>query len=331
MLFKDPFILGLIPFVFLILFFILSPKKSAGFRFPTLSLLTQIPVTWKIRFYFVPNILRILTLVFFLAALAGPQKILQETIHHTEGIDIVLAIDCSMSMAAMDFTIGQERYNRLTVVKNVVRDFIQHQVNNRIGLIAFAGRAYSVCPLTTDYDWLLTNFERLELGQLEDGTAIGSAINSSLNRFKNSRAKSKVIILLTDGMNNAGKIDPLTAAQAAKALGIKIYTIGAGSKGYAPFPVQDLFGRTFYQKVKIDIDEDTLKKIAELTGGKYFRATDTDSLRQIYKEIDSLEKTEMEILNYKEYKELFGRFLLTAVAILFLELILSNTILLRIP
>ena len=331
MLFKDPFILGLIPFVFLIPFFIFSQKKSAGFRFPTLNLLTQIPVTWKIRFHFIPNILRILTLIFFLAALAGPRKILQETVHRSEGIDIVLAIDCSMSMAAMDFTIGQERYNRLTVIKNVVRDVIQRQVNNRIGLIAFAGRAYSVCPLTTDYDWLLTNFERLELGQLEDGTAIGSAINSSLNRFKNSRAKSKVIILLTDGVNNAGRIDPLTAAKIAQTMKVKIYTIGAGAKGYAPFPVKDFFGRTVYQNIPVDLDEETLKEIARLTNAQYFRATDTEALEEIYRRIDALEKTKIESNVYVQYRERFAPYVMTAMIVILLEVALAQTLLRTLP
>ncbi|HHE65150.1 MAG TPA: VWA domain-containing protein, partial [Bacteroidetes bacterium] len=194
------------------------------------------------------------------------------------------------------------------------------------------GQAYTVCPLTTDYDWLVNNLRRVELGLIEeDGTAIGSAIASSLSRLDESKAKSKIIILLTDGVNNAGNIQPLEAAKAAGSQGIKIYTIGAGSRGIVPYPAQDIFGRTVYQQVQVDLDEATLKRIAQMTEGQYFRATDTESLRNIYQEIDKLEKTEMQETGYKEYKQLFVWFLLAGLIIFVLELILSNTVLTRIP
>ena len=330
MLFKTPWILLFIPFVFALVFFA-ERRRTPGFRFPSLDLVKDIPPSWKIRFHWLPNLFRLLALIFLVTALAGPRRVLEQTVHQTEGIDIVLALDCSGSMAAEDFKINGQRANRLFIIKNVVRDFIKERKNDKIGLIAFAGLAYTVCPLTTDYNWLLANLERVELGLLEDGTAIGSAINSSLNRLKNSQAKSKIVVLLTDGVNNAGKTDPLTAAKIARTMGIKIYTIGAGTKGYAPFPVKDFFGRTVYQNIPIDLDEDTLKQIAELTDAKYFRATDTESLRQIYKEIDSLEKTKIEEIGYKEYKELFGWFLMTGLVLFVLENILANTVFLRIP
>lgn len=328
---KDPWIILLIPIVIFLLWLFNRRKKIASLRFPSTEFVAIVSQTWKTRLASLSIILRALAVVLMLIALAGPRSVLKETMHKSEGIDILLAIDASGSMLAEDFTIDNKRQNRLEVVKRVVEDFIDGRQNDRIGLVAFGGLAYTVSPPTADYSWLKENLERVKIGLLEDGTAIGSAISSSVSRLRQSKAKSKVIILLTDGINNAGKIDPLSAAQAAKAMGSKIYTIGAGTNGFAPFPAQDLFGRTVYQKVKVEIDEDTLKKIADLTGGAYFRATDTNSLREIFKEIDSLEKIEIETLHYKEYKELFEQFLGTAVLILFLELILSNTILLRIP
>ena len=332
MSFKDPWILLFIPFVTVFVFWINSRNKLPSFRFPSVDLLTGITKSWKIRFGFIPVLLRLAVLLLFVVALAAPRKVLEESIHKSEGIDIVLALDCSGSMAAEDFMINGKRYNRLLIIKNVVKDFIAQRNSDRIALVAFGGVAYTMCPLTTDYDWLLSNLERLELGTIEDQrTAIGSAITSAVNRLKLSKAKSKIIILLTDGVNNAGKIEPITAAKIAQTMNIKIYTIGAGSNGDVPFPRKDMFGRTFYQYGKIDLDENTLKEISRLTNGRYFRATDTESLRHIYQEIDSLEKTEIEETGYKEYKELFSGFLFAALAILLLENILSRTYLLRVP
>ena len=331
MLFKDPWILFLIPLCCGLVVWIHWRQKDPTIRFPSADLLIDLRTTWKSQFRFIPHWLRWLAIVFLLIGLAGPRSVLQETMSSVEGIDIVLAIDCSGSMAAEDFQINGRRANRLQVIKQVVDEFIANRPYDRIGLIAFAGLAYTVCPLTLDHNWLVNNLNRIELGLIKDGTAIGSAINSSLLRLKKSDAKSKIIILLTDGVNNAGKTDPLVATQAAKTLGIKIYAIGAGTKGYAPFPVQDLFGQKFYQKVLVEIDEVLLHKIAETTGAKYFRATDTDSLRQIYKEIDSLEKTKIEEHGYRQYKELFGWFVGTALILLFFEFVLNHTLFLRIP
>jgi Ca-activated chloride channel family protein len=197
--------------------------------------------------------------------------------------------------------------------------------------VVFGSRAYTAAPLTLDYPWLLENLERVHIAMVEDGTAIGSGIMASLNRIKDTKAKSKIIILLTDGRNNAGRISPLMAAQAARALKVKIYTIGAGTKGLAPYPVKDGFGNTVYRPVKIDIDEDTLKKIAERTGGRYFRATDSKSLKEIYDEINKLEKTEIKEKGYRNIKELFYFFLIPGLIILLLEIFLSNTVFRTVP
>jgi Ca-activated chloride channel family protein len=198
-------------------------------------------------------------------------------------------------------------------------------------LVAFAARAYTVCPLTLDYDWLIRNLQRVNIGSIEDGTAVGSAIASSVNRLKDTPAKSKIIILLTDGINNVGNIPPLTSAKIAKALGIKIYTIGVGSKGFVPYPVKTFWGEVVYQNVQIEIDEEILKNIAQETGAKYFRALDTQSLEEIYKEIDKLEKTPIQESGFQQYRELFSLFLWAGLSILILEVILSNTILRKIP
>lgn len=329
--FKDPWLLVLIPLVFLIGWMLIRKNRNPGFRFPSVDLFQGIKASWKTKFRLVPTMLRVVALVLFVIALAGPRKVLEQTIHKTEGIDIVLALDASGSMAGEDFEINGQRENRLLVVKNVLKEFIAKRTSDRMALVAFGGLAYTVCPLTTDEQWLLENLERIQLGMLEDGTAVGSGISSSLNRLKNSKAKSKVIILLTDGMNNAGKIEPLTAAKIAKSMNVKIYTIGAGSKGYVPFPVQDILGRKFYQNIPLDLDEETLREVARITNGRYFRATDTESLRQIYAEIDKLEKSAIEEIGYKEYKELFSWFLLAGLFCLVFEVILSNSLLMRVP
>ncbi len=331
MTFKYPWILLLIPFVLLIISQTLRSQESPAFRFSSTDLLKGIGGSWKTRFIYVPLILRFVVISLFIIALAGPRSVLNKALHKTEGVDIVLAIDSSGSMAAEDFTIKGKRYNRLTVVKDVVEEFIHQRDSDRIGLITFAALAYTVSPLTTDYDWLIANLERVELGVIKDGTAIGSAISSSLARLKDSSAKSKVVVLLTDGMNNAGKIEPVTAARAAKAMGIKIYTIGAGSKGYAPFPAKDLFGRTVYRNVRIEIDEKKLKEVADITGARYFRATDENSLRKIYNEIDAMEKTEIEKIGFKEYEQLFPGFLLAALLLMAVEIFLSNTLFMKTP
>jgi len=331
MIFKDIWVLIVIPLAAALIIFLNRKKPQPALRFSSTEFFAGFKENWKGIFHRRRIWLRILIVVLMLIALAGPRKVLEETKITSEGIDIVLAVDASGSMAAEDFTINGQRLNRLAVIKDVIKDFIKNRKADRIGMVAFGALAYTVCPLTTDYDWLIENLNRVELGLVEDGTAIGSGIVASVGRLKDSKSKSKVIILLTDGVNNAGKVDPLGAAKAAQAMGIKIYTIGAGSKGFVPFPMRDLWGRTVYQKVRIDLDEDTLKEIARLTNGEYFRATDTESLREVYQQIDSMEKTKIEQTGYKEYRELFPWFFGAALGLLLLELILFNTILLRIP
>ncbi len=331
MSFQNPLFLLLIPIVLVGAYYLRKRKIKANLTFSTDRLLKGVKPSLKVLLSNNVYLLRIVALCLIVLALARPQEPLEESKIETEGIDIVLALDVSTSMLAEDFTLRGKRVNRLEAVKDVVRSFIQGRKNDRIGLIAFAARAYTVSPLTLDYNWLLQNLERVKIGMIEDGTAIGLGLASSLNRLKDTKAKSKVVILLTDGRNNAGDISPSLAAEIAKSLGIKVYTIGAGTKGLAPYPARDFFGNKVYRSVKIEIDEDTLMDIAAKTGAKYFRATDTKSLREIYSEIDKMEKTPVEEKGYLEYKELFTGFLGIALALILLEVGLSNTILRRIP
>jgi len=331
MRFLNPQILFLIFLLPLWLYLISQRTTAAYFKFSTAAILRQAK---KKNIFFnrkVLIILRSAAIVFILIALARPQMPVQKEKITSEGINIILAVDTSTSMLAEDFTFAGQRQNRLYVVKRVVEDFIKGRHNDRIGIIAFAARPYMVCPLTLDYSWVITNLDRIKIGMVEDGTAIGSSIMSGINRFRNSKAKSKVLILLTDGRNNAGNISPQAAAHAGKTLGVRIYTIGAGTKGMAPYPMQDFFGNKVYQPIKIDVDDEMLTKVAKITGGEYFRATDTDSLKQIYKNIDKMEKTPIEETGYTEYRELFPRFLLIGFMMLILEIVLSQTLLRRIP
>ncbi|MCK4883004.1 MAG: VWA domain-containing protein [Candidatus Omnitrophica bacterium] len=331
MIFKDPWISLLIPVMLALIIFFRKRQRVTSFRFSSTGIVSTLKPTWKVQFRQAPYVLRLLAVILFLIALAGPRSVLEETVYKSEGIDIVLAIDSSGSMAAEDFVVKGKRINRLDTVKTVVQDFVGERKNDRLGLITFAALAYTVSPLTTDHAWLLTNLDRVELGLIQDGTAVGSAIVSSVARLENSDAKSKVIILLTDGVNNAGKMGPVEAARVAEAFGIKIYIIGAGTEGRVPFPGRDPWGRKVYQNVVIKLDEKMLQEVADITGGKYFRATDTESLSDIYREIDTLEKVKIEEYGYKEYKELFGYFLMMALMLLFLEVVLANTIFLRVP
>ncbi len=329
--FKSPWIFILLPILLFLVYFFQKKGKEPSFRFSSASLWKGIESGWKVWLGTHVVFLRMICVFFFVCALAGPRLVLEERRYKAEGIDIVLAIDVSGSMAAEDFKIDGKRHNRLYVVKKVVRDFIEERKNDRIGMVTFARFAYTVCPLTFDQDWLIHNLERIRFGLMEDGTAVGSAIASSVARQEDSKAKSKVIILLTDGVNNAGKIDPVSAAEMAKAFNIRIYTIGAGTKGPVPFPVKDFWGRTVYQDVEINLDDQTLKKVAKITGGKFFRAMDTESLKLIYQEINRLEKTEIQQTGYREYRQFFWIFLSLALFALLLEIILTNTIILKVP
>lgn len=271
------------------------------------------------------TLLLLLGLALLIVALARPQLARGHTEVETSGIDIVLTIDVSGSMEALDFKIDGQEVDRLQVVKKVVEQFIGERPGDRLGMIAFAGRPYLVSPLTLDHEWLKQRLGEVRIGRVEDGTAIGSAIASSVNRLEKSEAKSRIVILLTDGVNNAGAANPLTAAEAAKALGIKIYTIGAGIQGEAPMPVRDAFGRRRLVRSKVDIDEDSLRAIAAATGGQYFRATDTDSLKNIYAVINQLETTKRTTKKYEDYQELFFYALLPGLALLLIERLLTET------
>ncbi len=331
MIFQSPLFLFLLPFVVLIIIYVEKKNLSSGFKFSSQELLLDLKPTFKVLLSQKIIYLRLMAAVLIILALARLQSPIADSQITTEGVDIVLALDSSTSMLAEDFKINGKRESRVEVIKDVVRNFIRGRKNDRIAIVTFAGRAYTVCPLTLDYNWLATNLERVKSGMLEDGTAVGSGIATALNRLKNSKAKSKVIILLTDGRNNLGTISPLTAAEAAKALKVKIYTIGAGGKGLVPYPVRDFFGNKAYQQVEIDLDEHTLTKIASITGAKFYRATDTESLREIYGEIDKLEKTPMQEKGYQQYNELFPWFLVPGLLLLFLEVVLTNTVLRKVP
>lgn len=270
------------------------------------------------------GILRLTAIGLIIISMARPQWGNTTTEIEASGIDILLAVDISGSMEARDFTLQGRAANRLDVVKSVVAKFIKERPNDRIGLVAFAGRPYMVCPLTLDHDWLQQRLDSLKTGMVEDGTAIGSAIASGVNRLRERDSKSRIQILLTDGMNNAGKVSPLTAAEAAETLGIKVYTIGAGTRGEAPMPVQDQFGRKRLMRVKVDIDEENLSKVAEITGAKYFRATDTRSLEKIYEEINAMEATTRKIEHFSRYRELFSWLVTAALLLLAVELFFSR-------
>ena len=247
------------------------------------------------------------------------------------GIDIMLALDVSGSMQALDFKVNGQPQNRIEVVKSVVSQFIEDRPNDRIGIVAFAGLPYLVSPLTLDHDWLQQNLSRVQVAGVEDGTAIGSAIAACANRLRDTPAKSKIIVLLTDGMNNSGKISPNAAAEAAKAMGLKVYTIAVGVRGDAPMPVKDQMGNTQIVMAKVDVDEDTLQKIAAETGGQFYRATDTDSLKNIYAQINTLEKSKETIHKFEHYQDLFAWALFPALAVLGLSVGLEQTRYRRLP
>jgi len=275
--------------------------------------------------------LPILAGALMIVGLARPQRADGRSEVTANGIDIVLGLDVSGSMQALDFHIENQRVNRIEVVKTVVSKFIDERPDDRIGIIAFAGAPYLVSPITLDHDWLQQNLERVSVGGVDDGTAIGSAIAAGVNRLRLTQGKSKVIILLTDGVNNTGKISPIAAAEAAKAMGVKIYTIGVGVRGDAPIPVRDAVGNARMVMAKVDVDEKTLQAVADATGGKFYRATDTDSLQKIYEQINRLEKNAQTVQKFEHTEELYTWALIPALGILGLSLLLQQTRLRRLP
>jgi Ca-activated chloride channel family protein len=306
-------------------------ERRSALRYPTLSTLKSISTAGAGARRIVLPALRTLALVLVVVALARPQAGSTTAKVHREGVDVVLAVDVSGSMLAEDFTLEEERASRLDVVKSVVDAFVAARPQDRIGLVLFGARAYTQAPLTLDHGWLRQNLSRAKVGMIEDGTAVGAGIATSVNRLRASTAKSKFVVLLTDGQQNAGTIAPHTAAEAAAALGIKVYTVGAGTRGMAPYPATDLFGNKVYRPISVDIDEDALKKVAEITKARYFRATDTASLREVYGEIDRAEKTEFEAPEFTEYREIYPYFLWPALLLFVLELVLAETALRKLP
>jgi Ca-activated chloride channel family protein len=325
--FEDPLVFGLILVLPAVLWFrVRGAKQGPTIRYSAVDAVLAAGAgqsRWALR---MPLLLRGLALTALVIALARPQTgITSETIL-TQGIDIVLVLDVSSSMLAEDL-----QPNRLEAAKAVAVDFVSGRRNDRLALVAFAGKAFTQAPLTFDDGVVTSLLAELDVGMIEDGTAVGMGLATAVKRLQASAAESKVVILLTDGRSNRGEIGPVTAARMAQALGVRVYTIGAGSQGTARVPVQDALGRTRYVDMRVDIDEATLREVAELTGGRYFRATDTESLAAIYTEIDELEKTEIEVENFTQFGEEFPIPLGIGFLLLMAELGLSQTALRKLP
>ena len=306
----------------IIAFYVLKQHKaSASLRLPGLQYFEKSGITFRNYLRHVLFALRIVAVILLIIVLARPQKTDRFQDVSTEGIDIVLALDISGSMLARDF-----RPDRLEASKNVATEFISGRPYDRIGLVVFSGESFTQCPLTTDHAVLINLLREIQSGMIEDGTAIGMGLANAVNRIKDSEAKSKVIILLTDGINNRGEIAPGSAAGIAKTFGVRVYTIGVGTQGMAPYPVQTPFG-TQYQNMPVEIDEAILKEIAQTTGGRYFRATDNDKLVQVYKEIDKLEKSKIDVRQFTKKEEKFLIPAIIAFFLLFIEIVLRNILL----
>ena len=300
-------------------------KADASLQISSLQNLTKFPKSKRIKIRHLPFILRLLTVIFLIVAIARPQSTNSLRNETTEGIDIMIALDISGTMLAEDL-----KPNRLEASKAVATEFILSRPNDNIGLVIFAAESFTQCPLTTDHDVLINLFKGVQYGMIEDGTAIGLGLANAVNRIKDGKAKSKVIILLTDGSNNRGDIAPVSAAEIAKTFGIRVYAIGVGSHGMVRVPVPTPLGMQ-YQLMESEFDEQTLKDIANITGGKYFRATDNLRLRNIYQEIYQLEKTKIRVREYSKKNEMFYIFALAAFVCLISEIIIRNTVLRKIP
>tara|TARA_B000000437_G_C11685761_1_gene320884 strand:+ start:59 stop:1048 length:990 start_codon:yes stop_codon:yes gene_type:complete len=306
------------PLIILIWYILKNKNINSNILFSDTGLISN-RITLKNRLRHLPYLLKIIASVLMIFAIARPQSSSNWEESTTEGIDIVLAMDVSGSMLALDL-----KPDRLEASKNVAIDFISKRKNDRIGLVIFAGESFTQCPLTTDHNVLINLFKDVKSGIVDDGTAIGMGLATAVNRLKSSEAVSKVIILLTDGINNSGMIPPITAAEIAQKFGIRVYTIGVGTEGFAPYPFQTPFGIQ-YQDVEVKIDEKTLQDIASLTEGKYFRATNNNSLKNIYKDIDELEKSKIEVTKFHKRSEEFLPFAIWALTLLLLSFILQIT------
>ncbi len=301
-------------------------RRRARLRFSATAAAGAAPPTLRSRLRNLPVLLRMAAVTLGILALARPQdrNTIQE--RYAEGVDIMMVLDTSTSMRAEDF-----RPNRFEAARQVGSEFISNRISDRVGLVVFAAKAFTQAPLTLDYDFLLSMLAEVEMGVIEDGTAIGTALAMAVNRLKESEAESKVVILLTDGQNNRGELSPETAAELAETFGIRVYAIGVGTHGEAPFVVDHPFAGRQRRMVPVDIDEDMLRAISERTGGQYFRATNNEGLRQIYEEIGELEKTRVEERTYTDFQERYATFLWPGLLLLFLEILLSNTVLRRFP
>ena len=321
---REFFYLLIIPIAILIWYILKYKFVSSTILFSDTHSISK-TITLKQKLRHLPYLLKIIAAALLIIAIARPQSTANWEESTTEGIDIVLAMDISGSMLARDL-----KPDRLEASKDVAMDFISKRKNDRVGLVIFAGESFTQCPLTTDHNVLLNLFKDVKSGMVEDGTAIGMGLATAVNRLKDSKAISKVIILLTDGVNNSGMVPPLTAAEIAQKFGIRVYTIGVGTEGFAPYPFQTPFGIQ-YQDVEVKIDEKSLQDIAILTDGKYFRATNNNSLKEIYKDIDALEKSKIEVTEFHKRSEEFLPFALWALGLLFLGFILQITYLKQIP
>ena len=320
--FANPKLLWLLLLVpVLIVWYILRHKQQeASVSFSDLKGMVKLPKTWKSYLRHLLFALKMAALALLIVALARPQSSSTNSTSNIEGIDIVMAMDVSGSMLARDL-----KPDRLTAAKNVASDFVKDRPGDRMGLVIFSGETFTQVPLTTDHGVMLNMLAEMKNGLIDDGTAIGDGLATAISRLKDSEAISKVVILLTDGMNNAGSVDPYTAAEMAKLYGIRVYTIGVGSYGTAPYPVQTPFG-TQMQQVKVEIDEKLLTSIANSTGGKYFRATNNQKLDEIYQEIDKLERSKIEVTEFRRLHEEFYPLVAWALALLLLEFLLRKTV-----
>ncbi|MFT5122848.1 MAG: Ca-activated chloride channel family protein [Kiritimatiellia bacterium] len=326
-----PWLLGLFLLVPLMTWLRYRRASYASVGFSEGEMLARMPATWTVALHRLLPVLYVLGLCALIIAISRPRTGLEESRSEMDVIDIVLVVDVSGSMQAMDFASATNLDNRLDAAKDVIREFIKTRTGDRLGLIGFAALPYTLAPLTLDHAWLVDQVDRLEIGMVDDGTGIGVALASAVNQLKEQETLSKIVILLTDGINNTGSISPVNAAQAAQAKGVKVYTVGAGADGRVKFPVKDILGRTRYQWEESKIDEATLKEMAELTDGKYFRARDRDSLKAVYAEIDEMERTEIEIEQYTRYEEKFFPFAAAGLILLLLERMLGLGRLGRLP
>ncbi len=310
-----------------VIYWISKKQKASTICFSSLNEIKKLNSSGTVRTRWLLYAMRCLALILMITALARPQEVEAEREFETKGIDIVLALDISGSMLAEDYKPG----NRITVAKEEAKKFVKTRENDRIGLVVFARKAYTQCPLTMDYQILTQLIDDVEIGMIKDGTAIGLGIGTAVNRLRTSTAKSKIIILLTDGANNAGNVDPVTAAELAKSFGIRIYTICIGRGGLVPFPIEDpIFGKRYVQ-AQVDIDEKTMKRIADIADGRYYLAGDAEALGRAYKEINELERSEMKVKEYTSYRELYHLFLFPGALMFLLELFLTNTVFLKLP